>query len=246
MSGNQFGKEAAGSCADILNGCPSLRGLRLDVNNLRDGIAPIAEAVAAHKGLEWLSIRANAIKGATCESIADAIAHSVSLKWLDISSNAFGPVGGAAIADGLARAGVLKARVPQLWRGVDPAERRAEVCRGAGRRRRAAEIAHPAREFRGHRGALHFASMLKCNTELRELTLCDNNIDKEGAAAIAEAMGNSTLQYLNIASTTSRPEAHPRDAPRPRGAPTPTGRARSSSSCCEVTVTCVRVYNRTV
>ena len=41
--------------------------------------------------------------------------------------------------------------------------------------------------------------MLKCNTALRELTLCDNNIDKEGAAAIAEAMeANSTLQYLNI------------------------------------------------
>ena len=51
----------------------------------------------------------------------------------------------------------------------------------------------------GTEGALHFASMLKCNTALRELTLCDNNIDKEGAAAIAEAMeANSTLQYLNI------------------------------------------------
>ena len=42
--------------------------------------------------------------------------------------------------------------------------------------------------------------MLKCNTELRELTLCDNNIDKEGAAAIAEAMEANldAVQYLNI------------------------------------------------
>jgi len=200
MSGNQFGKEAAGSCADILNGCPSLRGLRLDVNNLRDGIAPIAEAVAAHKGLEWLSIRANAIKGATCESIADAIAHSVSLKWLDISSNAFGPVGGAAIADGLARAGT-SSKLEYLNFG-------AASIRPSGAQKFAEALADDGvplkslilrENFVGTEGALHFASMLKCNTELRELTLCDNNIDKEGAAAIAEAMeANSTLQYLNI------------------------------------------------
>ena len=43
------------------------------------------------------------------------------------------------------------------------------------------------------------APALLSRSLLRELTLCDNNIDKEGAAAIAEAMeANSTLQYLNI------------------------------------------------
>ena len=105
----------------------------------------------------------------------------MSLKWLDISSNAFGPVGGAAIADGW-RAGT-SSKLEYLNFG-------AASIRPSGAQKLAEALADDGvplkslilrENFVGTEGALHFASMLKCNTELRELTLCDNNIDKEGA-----------------------------------------------------------------
>ena len=203
MSGDQTSARRRAACADIRDG--ARRGAMAADARASTTCATAsrrrAEAVAAHKGLEWLSIRASAIKGATCESIADAIAHSVSLRPRRRRSNALAGRWAAPRSPTAWRAPARRrSSAAQLWRGVDPAERRAEVAEALADDGVARLKSLILREnFVGTEGALHFASMLKCNTELRELTLCDNNIDKEGVAAIAEAMeANSTLQYPNI------------------------------------------------
>jgi Ran GTPase-activating protein (RanGAP) involved in mRNA processing and transport len=201
LAGNGFGAKGAEHLSSILRACQALEHLSLEANNLRAGVADFADALAEHPKLSNLSLAANAIPPSACEALATALARNASLGTVSFASNAFGPDGAAALANGLERAGerstIRSLSFVACAVRAQGARSIAEVLVDDGLPLLSSLNMH--QNFIGDDGATTFASMLRRNTSLREVTLSDNGIREAGVQALAEALHeNTTLERLDL------------------------------------------------
>ena len=98
LSTNGFGPGGIPALIRIVQSCTTLSHLASGRNNLRLGVAELAEAIASNTTLRRLDLPANAVNAATVDRTAAALSCNTTLSSLNISWNPFGPDGGAAMA----------------------------------------------------------------------------------------------------------------------------------------------------
>ena len=199
ISANGFGADGSAGLGHLVRSCASLQHLASGQNNMRNGVAELAAAVAESPTLQRLDVPANAVSAGACTAAAAALAANGALLELNISWNPFGPVGGAAFAEllatsralqslnlagcGIARLGTV-AVAEALGAATETSLRHLDL----------------SENFVGREGAEALAAMLRRNSVLQSLELGANGpLDRAAVEALAAAIeANGSLLSLGL------------------------------------------------
>ena len=228
---NQLDSKACATLAHLIPRIPHLKTLDLSDNpNIRQGGAvPLITSLTAHNSLEQLQLHETGIGVEDCQVLSILLSSSASLKELDISGNELTPEAVELIISGLhyntiltkldmnfscfslqntiSLASVLSTNHTLVYLNLRDCEIDSdEACQLANAltTNDTLQTLHIEDNPRIEAiGATAFAKMLRTNSTLVCLDLCECNIDSEGACQLASALcTNDTLQKLSVSGNS--------------------------------------------
>ena len=228
---NQLDSKACATLAHLIPRIPHLKTLDLSDNpNIRQGGAvPLITSLTAHNSLEQLQLHETGIGVEDCQVLSILLSSSASLKELDISGNELTPEAVELIISGLhyntiltkldmnfscfslqntiSLASVLSTNHTLVYLNLRDCEIDSDgACQLANAltTNDTLQTLHIEDNPRIEAiGATAFAKMLRTNSTLVCLDLCECNIDSEGACQLASALcTNDTLQKLSVSGNS--------------------------------------------